>query len=86
MSNPVAKVTSDVVIVSVQVCASYPQLVIVPKAIDDETLCRAATFRQAGRFPVLSYFHKDNQVMSLIISFRTIQVLHRYLFHKPRQL
>ena len=34
-----------------QVCTGYPQQVIVPKAVDDETIVRAATFRQGARFP-----------------------------------
>lgn len=41
------------------VCRSYPQAVIVPKCIDDETLAIAAGFRQSGRFPVLSYYHRE---------------------------
>ena len=53
-------------VIMFQVCSCYPQQVIVPKAVDDETLVRAATFRQGGRFPVLSYFHKDNQVFNFI--------------------
>ena len=47
-------------------CPGYPQQVIVPKAVDDEAIVRAATFRQGGRFPALSYFHKDNQVLPLL--------------------
>ena len=35
---------------------------VVPKAVDDETIFKAATFRQDGRFPVLSYYHKENTV------------------------
>lgn len=42
------------------VCPTYPQAVVVPKCIDDETLMTAATFRQNGRFPVLSYYHSNN--------------------------
>ncbi|XP_046578152.1 myotubularin-related protein 9-like [Haliotis rubra] len=46
-----------------QVCSSYPQALIVPKLVDDETVAKAATFRQYGRFPVLSYYHKDSKAV-----------------------
>ncbi|EPY77496.1 myotubularin-related protein 9 isoform 1 [Camelus ferus] len=42
------------------VCPSYPPIVIVPRAIDDEALRKVAAFRHGGRFPVLSYYHKKN--------------------------
>uniref|UniRef100_A0A3Q3ANV7 Zgc:154055 n=1 Tax=Kryptolebias marmoratus TaxID=37003 RepID=A0A3Q3ANV7_KRYMA len=42
------------------VCSSYPPAVIVPKSISDETLKKAAKFRQGGRFPVLCYYHRKN--------------------------
>ncbi|XP_068089329.1 myotubularin-related protein 9 [Hyperolius riggenbachi] len=42
------------------VCPSYPPIVIVPKSIDDESLRKVAAFRQNGRFPVLSYYHRKN--------------------------
>ncbi|KAM6296080.1 LOW QUALITY PROTEIN: myotubularin-related protein 9-like [Aegotheles albertisi] len=41
-------------------CPSYPPAAIVPVAVDDEVLRRAARFRQGGRFPVLSYYHPSN--------------------------
>lgn len=47
------------------VCPTYPQIVIVPKSIDDETLKIIAAFRQFGRFPVLSYYHKENKAALL---------------------
>lgn len=46
-------------------CPTYPQAVVVPKVIDDETLVRAGNFRQNGRFPVLSYYHKENGMVIL---------------------
>lgn len=49
------------------VCPSYPSLVIVPKDIDDDTLCKAAAFRHGGRFPVLSYYHKKNGMVSIAL-------------------
>ncbi|XP_039765557.1 myotubularin-related protein 9 [Pararge aegeria] len=45
------------------VCPAYPKGVVVPKVIDDETLAAAATFRQGGRFPVLSYRHNNGAVL-----------------------
>ncbi|CAH2245626.1 myotubularin-related 9 [Pelobates cultripes] len=42
------------------VCPSYPSVVVVPKSIDDESLRKVSQFRQGGRFPVLSYFHRKN--------------------------
>lgn len=44
---------------SFNICSSYGKAVVVPKCIDDETLAAAATFRQGGRFPVLSYRHNN---------------------------
>ncbi|CAD5120271.1 DgyrCDS8840 [Dimorphilus gyrociliatus] len=43
------------------VCPSYPQALIVPKTIDDDELRIIAKFRHLGRFPVLSYYHKETQ-------------------------
>ena len=45
------------------VCPSYPSAVIVPQAVDDDTLLKAARFRQGGRFPVLSYCHHRNRMV-----------------------
>ncbi|XP_043938437.1 myotubularin-related protein 9-like isoform X2 [Protopterus annectens] len=45
------------------VCFSYPSVLIVPKSIDDEVLKKSAKFRQGGRFPYLSYYHKKNGKM-----------------------
>lgn len=46
------------------VCPSYPALLTVPKDVDDDTLRKVATFRHGGRFPVLSYYHKKNGMVS----------------------
>jgi myotubularin-related protein 9 len=46
-----------------KVCTSYPQAVFVPKTVDDDTIIKAATFRQGGRFPVLSYYHRDSKAV-----------------------
>lgn len=45
------------------ICPAYAKGVVVPKSIDDETLSAAATFRQGGRFPVLSYRHNNGAVL-----------------------
>ncbi|XP_077076369.1 myotubularin-related protein 9 isoform X1 [Siphateles boraxobius] len=47
------------------VCPSYPSLLTVPKDIDDESLCKAASFRHGGRFPMLSYYHKKNGMVMM---------------------
>ncbi len=39
------------------ICPTYPSAVVVPKAVEDEVLIAAASFRQGGRFPVLAYRH-----------------------------
>lgn len=50
------------------VCPSYPPAVIVPKDTDDDMLKKVAKFRQGGRFPVLSYYHRKNGVVSCFSS------------------
>lgn len=45
-----------------KVCSSYPEMVIVPKGIGDDYLRISATFRDGGRFPVLSYYHQETKV------------------------
>ncbi|XP_075716989.1 myotubularin-related protein 9 [Rhinoderma darwinii] len=47
------------------VCQSYPPVLIVPKSIDDESLRKVAAFRQGGRFPVLSYYHRKNGMVMM---------------------
>ncbi|XP_050788383.1 myotubularin-related protein 9-like isoform X1 [Gopherus flavomarginatus] len=47
------------------ICSSYPPAVIVPATVDDKVLQKAARFRQGGRFPVLSYYHKKNGTVML---------------------
>ncbi|CAL8272037.1 unnamed protein product [Merluccius merluccius] len=42
------------------VCPSYPPSALVPKTVNDKMLLKAAKFRQAGRFPVLCYYHRKN--------------------------
>uniref|UniRef100_H3AX09 Zgc:154055 n=1 Tax=Latimeria chalumnae TaxID=7897 RepID=H3AX09_LATCH len=47
------------------VCSTYPSAVIVPQNIDDGSLKKSARFRQGGRFPILSYYHKKNGMVIL---------------------
>ncbi|KAI1725711.1 myotubularin-like phosphatase domain-containing protein [Ditylenchus destructor] len=44
-----------------EVCPSYPETVVVPKGIGDDFLKISATFRDGGRFPVLSYYHAETK-------------------------
>lgn len=48
-----------------ELCPSYPASVVVPAKMSDDTLKASAQFRQSGRFPVLSYYHKRNGVVLL---------------------
>ncbi|XP_071623692.1 myotubularin-related protein 9-like isoform X1 [Heliangelus exortis] len=41
-------------------CPTYPPAVIVPAGVDDESLKKVSRYRQGGRFPVLSYYHREN--------------------------
>lgn len=43
-----------------KLCSTYPETILVPKAVSDEDLIKVAQFRCLGRFPVLSYLHKHN--------------------------
>ncbi|XP_052764225.1 myotubularin-related protein 9-like [Mya arenaria] len=46
-----------------RLCQSYPQSLFVPKAVTDEMLVKVAQFRQNGRFPVLSYYHRESKAV-----------------------
>ncbi|KAF7490996.1 Myotubularin-related protein 9 [Sarcoptes scabiei] len=48
-----------------EVCPTYPEKVIVPKSISDESIKSIARFRCLGRFPVLSYYHKRSKKVLL---------------------
>ncbi|XP_063903027.1 myotubularin-related protein 9 [Zophobas morio] len=45
------------------VCPSYSSSVIVPKSIDDDVIVASASFRDGGRFPVLSYRHDNGAIL-----------------------
>ncbi|VDO23779.1 unnamed protein product [Brugia timori] len=44
-----------------RVCNTYPEMVIVPKGIGDDYLRISATFRDGGRFPILSFYHGETK-------------------------
>lgn len=46
-----------------KLCATYPERLIVPKMISDESLAKVAQFRCLGRIPVLSYLHRPNDAV-----------------------
>lgn len=48
-----------------KVCPSYPEKIIVPVSCSDNSLKRAAAFRQGRRFPVLSYYHPRSKMVLL---------------------
>lgn len=59
--NPNWRITS--VNKDFKLCPTYPEKVIVPRSVSDESLIKVANFRCLGRFPVLSYLHKINQAV-----------------------
>lgn len=68
------------------VCPTYSANLLVPKAIDDETILAAANFRDGGRFPVLSYRHENGAVLlrssqPLIINNRRCRADEKILNH-----
>ena len=50
---------------SLQMCPSYPEVVFAPRSISDDVIAQSARFRQGGRFPVLSYYHRENKTSLL---------------------
>lgn len=45
------------------VCPTYSSTIVVPKCIEDDAIIAAASFRDGGRFPVLSYRHDNGAVL-----------------------
>ncbi|EFA03795.1 myotubularin-related protein 9 isoform X1 [Tribolium castaneum] len=45
------------------VCPTYSASVIVPKSIDDDVIVASASFRDGGRFPLLSYRHDNGAIL-----------------------
>lgn len=46
-------------------CESYPEEVIVPKCVADDTLAAVANFRHSKRFPMLCFHHRYNNAVLL---------------------
>nr|XP_039264373.1 myotubularin-related protein 2-like [Styela clava] len=44
-----------------ELCDTYPQLLVVPAAANDEHLNQVVQFRSRGRIPVLSWIHPESQ-------------------------
>lgn len=41
------------------ICTTYGPILVVPKLISDEQIKQSATFRDGGRFPIISYKHEN---------------------------
>ncbi|XP_075691869.1 phosphatidylinositol-3,5-bisphosphate 3-phosphatase MTMR8 isoform X3 [Rhinoderma darwinii] len=46
-----------------KVCCTYPTCLVVPKEASESTIIGSSKFRSRERFPVLSYYHKDNNAV-----------------------
>ncbi|KAJ6662289.1 hypothetical protein lerEdw1_012453 [Lerista edwardsae] len=44
-----------------KICETYPRELYVPKSARQPIIVGSSKFRSKGRFPVLSYYHKDNE-------------------------
>ncbi|XP_058041631.1 myotubularin-related protein 6 [Ahaetulla prasina] len=44
-----------------KICETYPRDLYVPKSASKPIIVGSSKFRSKGRFPVLSYYHKDNE-------------------------
>ncbi|XP_053160304.1 myotubularin-related protein 6 [Hemicordylus capensis] len=44
-----------------KICETYPRELYVPRSASKPIIVGSSKFRSKGRFPVLSYFHKDNK-------------------------
>lgn len=45
------------------VCPTYSSVLVVPKCIEDDVIVASATFREGGRFPLLSYRHENGAIL-----------------------
>lgn len=48
-----------------QICETYPRELYVPRTASKPIIVGSSKFRSKGRFPVLSYYHKDKKVWSV---------------------
>lgn len=62
MYEPYFGVLPDPSFLFTKVCPSYPELVLVPRGVDDSELVQAALYRQDSRFPVMAYRHQPTGV------------------------
>lgn len=46
-----------------EICPTYSSKLVVPKQITDEQLIQSASYRDSGRFPLLSYRHENGAVL-----------------------
>ncbi|KAM4662129.1 phosphatidylinositol-3,5-bisphosphate 3-phosphatase MTMR8 [Discoglossus pictus] len=46
-----------------KVCSTYPTCLAVPKQASEATVIGSSKFRSRGRFPVLSYYYKENNAV-----------------------
>lgn len=46
-----------------KVCSTYPTCLVVPKEASESTIIGSSKFRSRERFPVLSYYYKDNNAV-----------------------
>ncbi|XP_048350481.1 myotubularin-related protein 6 [Sphaerodactylus townsendi] len=44
-----------------KICETYPRELYVPRSVSKPIIVGSSKFRSKGRFPVLSYYHKDNE-------------------------
>lgn len=56
------RVTCERDVLCSQICDSYPEQLIVPKAIGDELILKSSLFRHHKRFPVVCYYHHRKKV------------------------
>ncbi|KAG8448126.1 hypothetical protein GDO86_015284 [Hymenochirus boettgeri] len=46
-----------------KVCSTYPTCLVVPKKVNEATIAGSSKFRSRGRFPVLSFYFKENNAV-----------------------
>ncbi|KAG8136869.1 hypothetical protein E2320_005428 [Naja naja] len=48
-----------------KICETYPRDLYVPRSASKPIIVGSSKFRSKGRFPVLSYYHKDNELNAM---------------------
>ena len=59
VGKTIAKMWRVFVNCNYSVSLTYPKVLVVPESMDDSLISRAAQFRSRGRFPALSYLHRN---------------------------